>query len=180
MRCSSFATCSSCKAIRLHMMTTTKRHRNQYTSRDACEEETTSYEWLLSTLGSSQTFDSAYCCWIPSGIGISKTVAGYLRFNHGGRKHLCHVFIWRHHHPQMNEDGGDTSHLCRNKQCCRPTHLVKESRSANKSRDNCPGILSCSDHKDEAFLLCKHNPHCYWVTAFSCVRDKVEAPVKNE
>ena len=157
------------------------RHKNQYTIRSEAQERSASYEWLLSSLkppsSLTEAFDSEYTCWIPSGQGISKTMSGYLRFNHIGKKVFCHVFAWRHHHNSDHHQAagrGDVSHLCRNKQCCRPSHLVREDRATNKSRDNCPGIVSCSLHEEEAFQLCKHKPRrCLWITTFTCTSDKV-------
>lgn len=157
-----------------------KRHRNQYTIRTEAEERKASYDWLLSSLQQPKSlYNSMYTCWIPSGQGISKTVSGYLRFSHIGKKVFCHVFTWNYHHNGCRDhryiaiEGDISPHLCRNKQCCRPSHLTKEDRSANKSRDNCPGIVSCTLHKEEAFQLCKHWPRCLYISTFTCIHDKV-------
>lgn len=149
------------------------RHKNQYTKNGDLEESRASYEWLLlqSSVASNHSSEKGVACWTPKGKGISKTASGYLRFNHAGRKILCHVFTWQFSNPEDIKDG-DVSHLCRNKECCRPSHLVKEDRSKNKSRDNCPGIISCSVHHDESYRLCRHEPRCLFTTAFSCIADR--------
>ncbi len=52
----------------------------------------------------------------------------------------------------------EASHLCHNRWCIRPLHIVWESRTKNENRKNCPGdvVCQCGDHR----LLCVHTPKC--------------------
>jgi len=64
--------------------------------------------------------------------------------------------------PTENED---VSHLCHNKLCCNPDHLVIESHKLNWMRMFCPGVITiecphfeCSE--EHKIVLCQHNPLC--------------------
>lgn len=53
----------------------------------------------------------------------------------------------------------DTSHLCHNRHCWRPSHLVAESHRDNFSRNDCPGWLVDSGSK-RMVRMCKHETPC--------------------
>jgi hypothetical protein len=51
------------------------------------------------------------------------------------------------------------SHLCNNKLCERPSHLVDEDPKTSDSRSNCAGIVYDEKTK-QVFVLCHHEPRC--------------------
>lgn len=51
------------------------------------------------------------------------------------------------------------SHLCHQRRCFNPHHLVSESISANNSRKGCPGDVVCEDC-DRVNFHCPHLPKC--------------------
>lgn len=63
--------------------------------------------------------------------------------------YMLHHKLLRDQIPSLGENGEqiDISHLCNNKLCCNPHHLILEAHSVNMSRNHCfqSGILSC-DH----------------------------------
>ncbi len=50
------------------------------------------------------------------------------------------------------------SHLCHNKKCCNPDHLIIESISSNNDRKAC--MHSLVDTAGVKWTLCRHTPKC--------------------
>ena len=46
----------------------------------------------------------------------------------------------------------DVSHLCHNKKCIKPSHLVLESHLTNLSRCHCVSTQSCTGHEPPCFF----------------------------
>ena len=62
--------------------------------------------------------------------------------------------------------GTQVSHLCNNRQCCRPDHILVETAAQNLNRVRCfgPGILDNRGHLlsfDAAAKACQHQPPCF-------------------
>lgn len=55
---------------------------------------------------------------------------------------------------------GHGSHLCNNRDCFRPDHIVDESAVDNNSRKGCSGVLVCGWHHHILADLCIHVPKC--------------------
>lgn len=70
-------------------------------------------------------------CWIWVG---PTSVYGYGKFHSGSRTLGAHVFSWRFAHYQEVPKGLEISHVCHNKLCVNPEHLVAESPADNKAR----------------------------------------------
>lgn len=151
------------------------RRVNQYTkSSDVDAFLNSAYQWLIANTELKKNKTGHFTCWKPNKTsGIDDTTAGYKRMSFNGKKVLCHVLVWLFHHPGESLDGDDVSHRCQNKWCCRPSHLVKEDRSTNKSRDNCLGYLIEYDDPEIVIKLCKHEPPCCTSVYFSQTSDTV-------
>jgi len=132
-------------------------HVNQHKKDDLLN---TRYRWLIrnTTVKSSEL--GFFLCWIVNeSSGIDETKGGYPRMSFSGKKIFTHQFVWEYHKGKK-PDEMDISHLCQNKRCCRPSHLHVESRSMNKSRDHCIGIVSPAIDKQNCYRLCQHEPIC--------------------
>lgn len=55
---------------------------------------------------------------------------------------------------------GHVSHLCDNRKCFNPSHLVDEPPAQNNGRKGCPGPIFCSVHGHCIADLCQHRPRC--------------------
>ena len=132
----------------------TRSPKNQY-SNESTEDL---YKWIKSNCQELYDDHDVFGCWIPivgtKGIDYNE-VNNQFRFSFKGVKTLLHVFTKGLF--EENYDNLDVSHLCHDRKCCRPSHLVYENRSDNKSRDGCPGYVI---DNDKAHLLCKHKPPC--------------------
>ena len=63
-------------------------------------------------------------------------------------------------HGKIALDAADTaSHLCANRRCVNPDHIVWESQSLNARRIGCVGILICECCATTQ-LQCHHDPQC--------------------
>lgn len=148
-----------------------RRNKNQYSLDDSEDGLNTDYRWLISTTIQIVDRSGYVTCWAPKGPGIDQSSAGYHRFSIMGKKRLCHDFVWEYHHLGINKEA-DISHLCHNKWCCRPSHLTDESRSVNKSRDNCPGyVLMNLNSRQRMIKVCSHDPVCCVVTVLDPVEE---------
>lgn len=56
--------------------------------------------------------------------------------------------------------GMQISHICDNRRCFNPDHLVEESPEDNNGRKGCPGNIYCPDHNWMIAALCRHQPEC--------------------
>lgn len=54
-------------------------------------------------------------------------------------------------------------HLCGNQGCCKPSHLVIERASYNRTRFRCPGYVRIKG-TDKLLKVCPHSPPCIKVT----------------
>lgn len=132
-------------------------HVNQYTNQDLLDIR---YRWLINQTVVSSSPLGFFKCWIINNTsGIDETESGYLRMSYRGKKILVHLFSWEYHNGSKPRDK-DISHLCHNKRCCRPSHLFCESRSTNKSRDHCIGIVSPDKDSSVHYTTCNHEPIC--------------------
>lgn len=149
---------------------------NQHTQPQVEAELNSIHSWLVSNTESVPNATNHFFCWKPiSSKGIVVvTPNGYRRLNFRGRKIMCHEFTWLYFHPGERSDDNDISHLCHNNWCCRPRHLHKEPRIANKARDHCLGYLVGQD-EDQMMVIqvCKHNPSCHTANYFSEATDIV-------
>lgn len=148
---------------------------NQYTKSDIGTEFNSTYKWLISNTEIKKNETEHFQCWKPKhGIsGIDNTVVGYKRMSFNGKKVLCHVLVWLFHHPGISMENDDVSHRCHNNWCCRPSHLVKEDRMTNKSRDHCLGYLVDRDDTKIVIKVCDHEPPCRTSSYFSRMKDYV-------
>jgi hypothetical protein len=91
---------------------------------------------------------------------------GYVQLNFNGKKkygvhqgnYSVHLLAMRAvgRTPRADLKDRDCSHLCHNKICCNPDHLVWEEGENNKRRNVCP-------HKVDGVLICPsihHGPPC--------------------
>jgi hypothetical protein len=108
-------------------------------------------------------------CWESS---VATQGIGYCQLQLNGRNYgtqqgfyLLHIWSMRYHEripADLSYVGDpDCSHLCHNKRCVNPDHLVFEEGRNNKRRNVCPhiidGILICPFIHDGP--ACRH-PHC--------------------
>lgn len=100
-------------------------------------------------------------CWeIQRAPGIDNPENGYYRANFDNSKVTVHRWIWQYHNNfQEVPVGYDISHLCGNKECIRPSHLIRESRAENINRIGCPGYCWFTLQK-KLIRICKHRPCC--------------------
>jgi len=52
------------------------------------------------------------------------------------------------------------SHLCDNRKCFNPDHLVDEAAQVNNSRKGCWGDILCPEHGHPIVIFCAHAPKC--------------------
>ena len=77
---------------------------------------------------------SLYGCWEWT---AARNTSGYGHFWLGGKMVLAHRVAYRLARGAFPEQ--DCSHLCHNRGCVNPLHLVDESRKANMGRTDCTG-----------------------------------------
>ena len=95
-------------------------------------------------------------CWIWQG----STQNGYPSVSRGHAKskvkiHMLALYMATGQLPEPREV---SSHLCHNKLCINPDHLVIESIVANSRRNGC--ICSMIDDRGNQWNLCPHEPRC--------------------
>ena len=106
-------------------------------------------------------------CWLFTG---SKNTDGYgqvfakknSNINATGREvqtaWLLHILAYlavNGHAPQQH-----CSHLCDNRACFNPDHLVDESVEENNRRKGCWGDILCPEHGHAIVQFCSHSPRC--------------------
>lgn len=75
---------------------------------------------------------------------------------------------------------GHGSHLCDNRNCFNPAHIVDETPDVNNSRKGCAGLLVCGWHHHILCDLCPHRPRCIRPERFDiscCLALKESDPV---
>lgn len=83
--------------------------------------------------------ENANGCLIPV---IKPSPFGYVQFRFGDGLYMLHRAVLERRLGRRLRDGYDTSHLCHNKPCCNPDHLVEETRSENMARSAALGRLT--------------------------------------
>ncbi|KAF4463937.1 zinc-binding loop region of homing endonuclease domain-containing [Fusarium albosuccineum] len=75
---------------------------------------------------------------------------------------LLHVTSFVANNERNQTPGTDVSHLCHNRCCFNPKHLVDESPRINNNRKGCAGQIFCSAHRTSIIDLCsgEHDPPC--------------------
>ncbi|KAK7394070.1 hypothetical protein QQX98_013150 [Neonectria punicea] len=75
---------------------------------------------------------------------------------------LLHKVSFVAHNNRNPAAGAHVSHLCDNRRCFNPEHLVDESPQLNNGRKNCIGPVFYSDHGNFVFSACppSHSPPC--------------------
>ena len=71
---------------------------------------------------------------------------------------------------EVYDPGMHVSHLCDNRRCFNPKHLVQESPQVNNSRKNCLGEIHCA--RGHVHPVCRHQPRC--------IRPVATQPCRNE
>jgi len=95
-------------------------------------------------------------CWLWQG----STQNGYpsVSIGHGRSKLKMHILAAYIRGGKLPDPGEVASHLCHNKLCVSPLHIVVESIAANNSRKGC---VCCIRVKDgEIWNACCHVPMC--------------------
>lgn len=69
-------------------------------------------------------------CWLWQGE-LNRN--GYGRVWHKGVRHMVHRFVWRWLNKPLSDDQV-LDHICRNRNCCNPTHLSPVSNKQNVHR----------------------------------------------
>lgn len=84
---------------------------------------------------------------------------------------LVHQLSCLAHTGQTPGPTQDVSHLCHNRKCFNPDHLVIEEHSENMSEQHCPGTLKgpllckcCGNTHDHEIVVCQHVPKCLTIT----------------
>lgn len=78
---------------------------------------------------------------------------------HGKSKLRVHILSARLKHGRFPDHSEVTSHLCHNKLCVNPDHLVIEKIKANNARIGCIGYFE-DDDTGNVFCVCQHSPRC--------------------
>lgn len=106
-------------------------------------------------------------CWLFEG---SKNTDGYAQvfmkpnscLKFVGRKaqkaFLLHI-VAQLSKSEQNQTTDNVSHLCNERACFNPDHLVNESPKNNNSRKGCPGTIFCN-HCSMISYICPHSPEC--------------------
>jgi len=130
---------------------------------------------LVQKNASEATRDGCRRLKLPSNSRFSRNGKGYVqvkvvnagdpRVTTNTKAQLHQVTAWQHPDPEKREalrtaiqDGKlELSHLCPNKDCTNPDHIVAESSWINKTRWGCPVSIFIND---EERSCCQHNPAC--------------------
>lgn len=86
---------------------------------------------------------------------LATTGSGYCQINSGSGYYLWHLFMLRHHKRWPSKEqwkamsSPEASHLCHNKRCGNPNHIVWEDGKNNKRRNVCP-------HEVDGELVCPY------------------------
>jgi hypothetical protein len=107
--------------------------------------------WLYT---GSQNIDGYCQVWAKKNADLHKTGRG------AQSGFLLHIVSWVASNPGVPHIGRHISHLCDNRTCFNPAHLVCENAQANNSRKGCIGPITCSDHGHIIVDACKHRPRC--------------------
>lgn len=77
---------------------------------------------------------------------------------HGKSKIKTHMLAAYVTHGKLPNAGQVNSHLCHQKLCCNPDHIIVESIADNSRRNRC--LHSLRDDNDIIWNLCCHVPRC--------------------
>lgn len=106
-------------------------------------------------------------CWIP--VGKSRNTDGYVQVwltgsapgRRNQRAYLLHkLAMWAFGKALPTGKSEHASHLCDERACFNPGHLVAESIQANNSRKGCPGDVRCACGCNVVAFTCPHIPRC--------------------
>lgn len=97
-------------------------------------------------------------CFISDYVADSRNYA-QVRFKK--RKYYIHVVAAMVQANRWPRAGEEASHLCHQKRCCNPKHMVLEDGAINKSRLCCKLCASHTGYK------CPHEPACPGCVPFS-------------
>lgn len=132
-----------------------RKPQNQYTR----ETDSDIFNWIKSNCDVYVDKFEVFECWIlrNNTIGIDWLEdQNQFRFSHKHSKKLVHVWM-KEYISGDKPSGCDTSHLCHDRKCCRPSHTEFEDRSYNLSRNNCPGYVW---NGSNFIKFCQHDPPC--------------------
>ena len=85
---------------------------------------------------------------------------GYVQVSWAGaNKFAClqTVVVWAN--GQEVKTGEDASHLCHNKKCLNPQHIIPEPTKLNQHRKGCIVWVKCN-HCEKKLFVCPHGPTC--------------------
>ncbi len=85
-----------------------------------------------------------------------------------GVRVLCHHLALVASNRPLPTRGEDVSHLCHNRLCCNPDHLIVELHGLNMKRQNClctvlyqcPHPSACDEGEIHEILICTSKPPC--------------------
>lgn len=94
--------------------------------------------------------------------------AGWVKCKVGGQRteyyihHLALIAANRQQDLQGVSEGKQVSHLCHNRTCFQPDHLVVEDAKVNRERNKCQGWtwITCPCGCNYKFNPCTHSPQC--------------------
>jgi len=104
--------------------------------------------------------DESLHCWEDRGMLQN----GYPSASHSHTEaniqvsHLVLRVMKGEDHVPFHKKRETASHLCHNKLCIRPEHIIKESIGLNGRRNGCLAFVQCAC--GERVNACGHHPHC--------------------
>lgn len=106
-------------------------------------------------------------CWLYRGskntdgygqIFVKPNSKSHMKGRSAQRAFLLHILSYLSYNSQVDQHSS-ISHLCGERSCFNPAHLVAESPQKNNSRKGCPGDIKCYQCSTLAYS-CLHEPKC--------------------
>lgn len=93
------------------------------------------------------------------GYGLVKVSPTGLSGKSTQKSVLTHRLAYRAAHDPPVEANMHISHLCHQRACINPQHLLAERRESNIARIGCPGSITCPC--GTVAYVCPHQPQCF-------------------
>ena len=123
---------------------------------------------IVRTKKSSSSQTNAKGCWLFTGsnntdgygqVFVKPNSKLHMKGRSAQQALLLHILSYLSLRSSDFDTKHHISHLCSNRSCFNPEHLVAEDARQNNSRKGCPGNISCSECGKPAYS-CPHQPNC--------------------